>query len=904
MTMATPSFSQIKAQVASIRRKLPQASVIGIHSAGRWTGDREKRDGDEAYSIHQCDSPLAIRQALREPVKDSTTIVLITPLDDADLSEDILLRLTKRRLFQIDSWQIVRSLFQAHAVDPRLTRHPWMAELLLEQVPADGYPVARGGYLDADTVWPILLRQTVGYAAETPDLTTLLKWSLDVEATSRFRSSPLCFRQGAVEWLSEKAGPVTEIILQCLVDLDRPDAVPLGLAAAVLFHPAAIGKVEKACGKFEGSFLGGKSTDPILMRRWSSAATEVARAWRHTEPKVYRQMLQRADDILREVQVDQYAYLSDMSFLGFDQRLSRVGQCLEDILQRKAWDRLEELADAQQSVREHDKSMTEALRLVRVDMAIRLVRWLAEQTQAEVNAPLSFAQAAILQLREGGFVDWARLTLRSGDPVQNLSEAYGRLFEIVTKVREQQSQQFATLLKDWTESGSKSDQVIPVEQILQQIVAPLAASSPLLVIVVDGMSVAVARELLADLSKHEWTPLCEPGQSFIRPGISTIPSVTEFARTSLMSGKLMQGGQPEEKNGFASHPALLPNCRNGYPPVLFHKAAYQETDDAVLSAEIRKEIASTYRKIVGVVVNAVDDHLAKGEQIDTRWSRDAIKVLPALLHEARIARRLVVMFSDHGHILDCQTRSKPGDGGERWRSTAGEIAVDEMEIRGTRVMTLGQRLVAPWSERVRYGAGKKNGYHGGLTPQEMVIPITVLSSTDDVPKGWREQAVETPMWWDEPSKPGDIAESPAPTLKPVKPQKGSLFDFETEVESAPTPSVVVVAATSVSVESIPQWITRLLTSPVFEEQKRLGGRGLPSDELLGKLLETLNQRGGKLTSVALARALDYPTLRLPGLLAKVQRLLNIDGYRVLDRDDASDTIELNRDLLLKQFDLV
>jgi len=66
----------------------------------------------------------------------------------------------------------------------------------------------------------------------------------------------------------------------------------------------------------------------------------------------------------------------------------------------------------------------------------------------------------------------ASISLRSGDPVQGLSEAYGRLFEAVTKVREQQSQQFAVLLNDWTASGSKGDQVISVEDILERIVTP------------------------------------------------------------------------------------------------------------------------------------------------------------------------------------------------------------------------------------------------------------------------------------------------------------------------------------------------------------------------------------------------------------------------------------------------
>jgi len=59
-----------------------------------------------------------------------------------------------------------------------------------------------------------------------------------------------------------------------------------------------------------------------------------------------------------------------------------------------------------------------------------------------------------------------------------------------------------------------------------------------------------------------------------------------------------------------------------------------------------------------------------------------------------------------------------------------------------------------------------------------------------------------------------------------------------------------------------------------------------------------------MTSAALARSLEFPPVRLPGLLAKAERILNVDGYDVLRRDDASDTIELNRDLLLKQFDLV
>ena len=377
MSTASPTFSQLKAQVAAIRQKVPQARVIGIQAAGRWTAERQRRDGEQSYLIQQCDSPLAMRLALREPADEATTKILITPLEDKDLSQDILLRLAKRRLFPIDPWQIVRSLFQALSVDPRLSHCGWIAEMLLDLVPAEGYPAARGGFLDADTVWPLLLRHGIGLTADSPDLTSLLKWSLDSAATARFRQAGAAFREAATAWLAEKAGPVVEVVLSCVARLDRPDAVPLGLAVGVVYHPAAAGKLERAGGKLEERFLGGsKSPEATLVQRWSTAATEVVRALRHTDVRAYRQTLQRADEIISEVQAEGFAWLSDTSSIGFDQRLARFGQCLIGVLASKAWSVLDDLVEARQAVRDHDQSARETRRLERVDMAVRLVRWL------------------------------------------------------------------------------------------------------------------------------------------------------------------------------------------------------------------------------------------------------------------------------------------------------------------------------------------------------------------------------------------------------------------------------------------------------------------------------------------------------------------------------------------------
>lgn len=903
MTITAPSFSQIKAKVAAIRQKMPKASVIGIHSPGRWTDKSVWADGENDYSITQCDSPLSFRMALREPAAENTTKVLITNLQDQDLGDDVLLRLAKRKLLQIDPWQIVRSLFDAHALDPRLTQHPWIAESLLDSIPSKGFSPARGGFLDAETVWPLLLGHVIGLPDESPDLTSLLKWSLDNDATERFRDCDPEFQSAAVAWLTEKAGPAAAIVLHCVQRLKRADAVPIGLSASVIYHSSATGKLEKATGKLEERYFGGKAPKSDEMQRWSVTATEVVRTLREIDSKSCEKIIGRGDEILREIGAEDFAQLSDTSRIGFDKRLAEIGSQLSSVLHSGSLDNLGELLDSHRGVRRHDQAIREERRLQRVEMAVRLVRWLGclqQQPQAE---PQSFDEAADNHLREGGFVDWARLTLRSGDPVQQLSGAYAQLFDRVTETRQQQAKTFAKLLTDWTATGSQSQEVIPVERILDQFVAPLAENGLVLVIVVDGMSVAVMRELLTDVTRHEWVAISEPGRQFNRPGLATIPSVTEFSRTSLLSGALGQGNQDIERKQFEKHAGLLSHCRSGSPPILFHKAGLSETEDTVLAAEVRKEIASTHRRVVGVVINAVDDHLLKGEQIDTRWTRDEIKMLPALLHEARIARRLVVLLSDHGHVLDCHAKGRiykdEAAGGERWRTAIGKPEDDEFVVEGSRVVAEDHRIIAPWSESVRYGI-KKNGYHGGLSPQEMIAPIAVLASTDDFPKDWSEQPIDTPGWWDDVSSNEVAKTQPAPKLKPVKPQpKVTLFDMGDE-ETVSTPADSETPAES----QTPAWVSRLVACSVFEDQKRFGGRGIPTDDVFTRLLSALDDRGGKMTSAALARALEFPAVRLPGLLAKAERVLNVDGYDVLRRDDASDTIELNRNLLLTQFDLV
>ncbi len=59
--------------------------------------------------------------------------------------------------------------------------------------------------------------------------------------------------------------------------------------------------------------------------------------------------------------------------------------------------------------------------------------------------------------------------------------------------------------------------------------------------------------------------ITEPGRLANRVGLATIPSVTEFARTTLLSGKLQVGNQDVERREFENHAELLKRCRSGSP---------------------------------------------------------------------------------------------------------------------------------------------------------------------------------------------------------------------------------------------------------------------------------------------------------------------------------------------------
>lgn len=217
-------------------------------------------------------------------------------------------------------------------------------------------------------------------------------------------------------------------------------------------------------------------------------------------------------------------------------------------------------------------------------------------------------------------------------------------------------------------------------------------------------------------------------------------------------------------------------------------------------------------------------------------------------------------------------------------------------MSGGRVVTSdgSNTVVCLWGESTRYG-GRKNGYHGGLSPQEVTVPLAVMVPLGMNLPGWTPAPPAQPEWWELPPIPKSKEAKPA-VAQPVRPagrkptaQVGQpqLFE-ETELPPAPAPAA-------------PDWISALLSGTIYASQRQLAARVALPDEKMRALLTALSERGGKLSRAALAQRLSLPEIRLGGMLSAVRRMLNVDQAPVLVIDEAAGTVELNIALLHQQF---
>lgn len=890
------STQQIAAQLERVLASDPSTVALAIRAKSRQQWPETLDQQGRQFALRWCDSSLAIREALCDvEQQDPATagLVVITPLGTHEIAEDIAARLARARVYQPEGWEIVRHLFKAKETDARLGRFPWMPQCLIDGAAQGPYPPVANGFLGLDAAWQEILKRFLGIPVARPDAVALLTWSMAAGADAMLDQLPDAARPDVMRWLAEAAGSTGEMVLGCVEAGRTVDALPLGLVCDVIFEPEGEGETALAQASIRlERFVNDKHIGTTEGRAWARAAAQLIDT---AGLEALRAALDRADTLLRDLRIAEFAHLSDLLPAALDQRMRFFAQALAAQVEDISEAHLTEVEIQADRVLRHALMAAQPPRAERVEMSRRLARWLlAKPCSAAV-----LQSAATWQADEGAFVDWARFRLLGGDEIPELSEAYARCREALITRRNAFARSFATALVDWNgHQPSVDGRIVPVEAILERVIAPIAAAHPTLLLVMDGLSVSIFRELFARAASHGWAEMVpsDLGQPLV--GIAALPTITEVSRASLLCGRLALGGASQERSGFAAHAALLAQSRSGAPPRLFHKG---ELSDATnLASAVRAAIADPAQRVVGVVYNAVDDHLSGPDQLHQRWALEDLRLLLPLLREAREARRVVVITADHGHLLEDGTAQvSTTSESDRWRpGTEGHLP-DEIAVKGGRVVTIdgANAAVCLWGESTRYGR-RKNGYHGGLSPQEVTVPLSVIAPLGLNVPGWVPAPPPQPEWWELPPMAKAAVTEPVRAV-PVRPTgrkttthagQPQLFDeAELPLQPASTPS---------------DWIDTLQSGATYASQRQLAARVALPDEKMRALLTALSERGGKLSRTALAQRLSLPEIRLSGMLSAVRRMLNVDQAPVVVIDEAAGIVELNIALLKQQFRVV
>lgn len=896
MSLSTP---QIKAQLERVLDSDATAQAVAIRATIQQVWPASVSPHGKPFVLRWCTSSLAIREALCElehlapPVAG---MVVITPLATHEVAEDIAARLARARVFQPEGWDIVRLMFQAKETDARLGRFAWMPQALIDGAAQGDYAPVANGFLDLETAWREVLVRFVGIPVARPDAVRLLAWSMTSDADPRLGPLPVAMRSAILAWMSESAGAAGAMVLGCVEAGRTGDALPLGLVSGVVF--ASEGEGQAALGQAAirlERFVNDQHVGVKEGRDWAAAAEQVVR---NLGLEACRAALDRADTLLRELRIAEFSQLSNVLPSALDQRLKDFASALSAHATEPTEATLLQVELQADRALKHTLMNEQRPRMERVEMARRLARWLLSPMACGASLPDSVEW----QADQGAYVDWARFRLLGGDELTEVSQAYAACRRAAIARRNGFAKPFAQALVQWNaQTPARSGRVVPLEQVLDRVVAPIAAAQPVLLLVMDGLSNSIFRELFARVASHGWAELVPTSQGKPFVGVAAVPTITEVSRTSLLCGRLCTGAQAHERQGFGTHPGLMATSRAEHAPKLFHKGDLADAGN--LAPEVRATMANQKQQVVAVVYNAVDDHLSGPDQLNQRWTLEDLRLLLPLLREAREARRVVIITADHGHLLEDATTQLAGGDSDRWRLGKTASAPQEVAISGGRVVSSdgSHAVVCLWGESSRY-AGRKNGYHGGVSPQELTVPLSVFAPLGTHVAGWSLAPPNQPEWWEMPplplSRKPDVAAAPAPKPARKKPvlDKAQPTLFATVDIPSPVARPVVEMVSR-------DWIGDLLASPIYASQRQLAARVALQDDKMRLLLEALAERGGKLPRAALANRLALAEVRMGGLLSAVRRVLNVDQAAVLSVDEAAGSVNLNITLLLQQFQL-
>lgn len=886
--------NQLRAQISTIRqRSNNDQSVVGISVPTRWTGPELLQVDGNSFRLLAADTELELRAALLEPLPEGTHPVVLTTLDAKDLGEDLLYRFARRRIHTLSAKDILCDLFKVREIDPQLHSLKWLASALADARPEGGYPPPPQGTLDQETAWGAFLQCRLAMTSARPDLPALIDWARIADNIERWKKLEPDAADATEQWIARSAGTESIWVWAALRRNAGVSVLTLGFVADLLFNRADLPtEIATARGSFEARYFDGIHLTPQAGKAYASASLATLRSLEPNGVDVSDEVGQ-ADAIFKSLRIEERAIESNLSNHGWMQRLTLLSRAIKGWIKSKAPSGLSEIGTAFDAVTSHRNAAKDRETIEQLEMAMRLCRWLSQVSSS--TPPVGFVQSCHHYTEELCFVDWARYVLYHGHSNEDLNGACEELVATVTELRERFNQSFGNALSEWTAAGSSSPDVGLIESVLSDRVAPLAKFDRVLMVVLDGLSFPIYRQIAGALVLENWAEAVPSGQNKSTPVIAGLPTVTEWSRRLLLSGRTDIAPGADEAAAFRDAPAFQGIVKANHPPLLFLKNALTDQGGRSVSDAVRKEIISSTRQVVGIVINAIDDHLAKDDQLRVAWPLSQIPILQQVLDLARSAGRNVVITSDHGHVVTHRAQRIADAPNDRYRIPSGHPLAGELHLQQGRAGTFTQGgIFEPWTERGFY-TSRRNGLHGGISPQEVLVPATVFVPSKQAPENWTLIPQHYPDWWWE-TKAGITS----PSIK-ATPAAAATSGKKTKAVLAAESTLPLFAG--VSVPPPTDWINTLFASPLYLEQYSRVGRNPPNPETIKRVLLALKERQGTVLKSVLVQCSGEPEIRLPGLLAMLRRILNVEGYPVLSVDEASGTVRLNFDLLQTQFDL-
>lgn len=935
---------------------------------GRGCGGLRVEAGGTSYAVHEVQSELELRALLpplTEPITQRLAFVVPwrgkLPSDIAGefkwYGQPRVIRLRDR----------VARLLGAHSASAELDQSALPAYLLAHHADLGARPgLSVVGVLSRRQLWELFLAAGLGVdTGGALALDALLAWGardgrgpqVRIELEARGGSA---LRAELLEELRRALGPLGPVAWQAW---ERGEGRRL-LEYGLLFE--VVRAVDDAAVRLWLRMVAAPALGLPVDERLEPTVAELGRAtgsalrWLQRSDEGIarvRAVVQGAEQHLAAVEPELRPHVTKSLWLpsAAERLLAELGAALTALADAPGGDRLTAARASFERLGRHRAfdDPAQRVRLERAEMALRLGAWLcAPNHDVYATSTASFADVEALgrwYTEEGGFLDWARRAARGG-----ASDAFGAgvqaIVARVDELRRGLDLRFARALAAWLDAGRPSAAVLPIESAVESLAEPFLAERSerkLLVLLMDGMAWSQAVQLLAGLAPSGWGPVrWRPAVStgarrasgvaayagLYPPVLAALPTVTDVSRAAFFAGARMPTGKATpptsaDAERWAHHSTAR---RFDRTPCLLLRGTGHNPDGSASPLALSR-IADDEQRVVAVVINAIDASLKGDTQAHAAWHPEDIRSLHELLNAAERAGRSVLLASDHGHVPgDCLTEfvPSPEPGGARWRplTASNEALNPEFEVRvpASQVWAPpGATAVALLAnDRHRYTTQAHAGEHGGVTLAEVLAPC-ILIGRDAAPglaladdPSLEVRAHHVPEWWlynvpkapaRRPSKKPSRPRVPAAAVQlPLAPPRHPVSPPATQPEAltlAP-PAEVAVPVTAAGASTVSEAALRITERLLDNEAFKLGLPGSPLRERLLRALQYLWDSSGEVEAQGLASAVDLPVLRVPGLVAKLGQVINIDGYAVVRTEPGgAGKVRFQRELLCQLFEV-